>query len=197
MNSLVQGLSWNLLKTRSDPVKKKKKWYNCMYPFRWFTCRLLGCLINCSMCYLFGSCILKVTSICKISLLYRTKPLARFMWEDRGKKKGVRIFMASENKTHILCKMSGVCMYILAKFKISVVFVFVLTVVKDVCESDLRVNISVKNCYWLHLYCPFYCCTYLASKVYLFPSTVHFQTEKMIIMQGICFITVVCLDVEK
>jgi len=31
--------------------------------------------------------------------------------------------MASEDKIHILCKMSGVCLYILAKFKISVVFV--------------------------------------------------------------------------
>jgi len=31
--------------------------------------------------------------------------------------------MASKSKTDILCKMSGVCLYILAKFKISVVFV--------------------------------------------------------------------------
>jgi len=47
------------------------------------------------------------------------------MFHVRGlqTKKGVRIFVASENKTHILCKLSGVCLYISAKFKISVVFV--------------------------------------------------------------------------
>lgn len=103
--------------------------------------------------------------------------------------------MASENKVHILCKMSGVCLYIWAKFKIPVVFV--LTVVKDVRKSDLRVICSVKNCYWLHLYCLFYCCTYLASKVHFFFCTVHCQTEKMMIMQSLCFITVVYLDVRE
>ena len=143
-------------------------WYNCTVSFM----LVLGCLISCSMWYLFGSCILKVVSICKIDLLYRTQPLTCLMWEDREKRSN-NIHGFRKNKVHILCKMSGVCLYIWAKFRIPLVFVFVLTVVKDVRKSDLRVICSVKNCYWLHLYCPFYCCTYLASKVYLFLCTVH------------------------
>lgn len=73
-----------------------------------------------------------------LKLIYPTEQsLICFMQGDG--KKGVRIFMASESKTHTLCNMLGVCLQIWAKFKIFCSLNLVMAVVKDVLENDLRV----------------------------------------------------------